>query len=303
MSDERVVIATRQSQLALWQAHFVQDQLRRAHPGLQVDLLGVTTQGDRWLQAPLAQVGGKGLFIKELEQALSEGRADIAVHSVKDVPAELPDGFALPVIGFREDVRDALVCRMAAGLRDLPAGARIGSSSLRRRSQLLLLRADLEIAVLRGNVDTRLKKLSDGEFDAIVLAAAGLRRLGLGEEISEYLGVDDFLPAPGQGALGIECRADDVRTLTLLQSLADDEVHARVSAERAVSAALGADCSAPLAAFAEAGDSGIRLRALLAAPDGSQALRAEATGNDPSALGVAVAESLIGQGAASILGA
>ena len=158
MSAARVVIATRQSQLALWQAHFVQDQLRRAHPGLQVDLLGVTTQGDRWLQAPLAEVGGKGLFIKELEQALSEGRADIAVHSVKDVPAELPDGFALPVIGFREDVRDALVCRMAAGLRDLPAGARIGSSSLRRRSQLLLLRADLEIAVLRGNVDTRLKK-------------------------------------------------------------------------------------------------------------------------------------------------
>jgi len=302
MASERLVIATRQSKLALWQANFISDRLREAHPGITVELLGMTTQGDKWLSAPLAEVGGKGLFIKELEQALLDERADIAVHSVKDVPALLPAEFVMPTIGFREDVRDALVSRSGAGLLELPAGARIGSSSLRRQAQLLMARGDLVVAPIRGNVETRLRKLAEGEFDATVLAAAGLHRLGLGARVTEYLDTDICLPAAGQGALGIECRAGDERVLSLLEPLADVQTFAAVTAERTVSAALEADCSAPLAAHASHEGLAIRLRALLAAPDGSRVLRASALAGDPRGVGAAVAESLRSQGAVQLLG-
>ncbi|NIW85577.1 MAG: hydroxymethylbilane synthase, partial [Gammaproteobacteria bacterium] len=260
MSDLRLVIATRQSQLALWQANFVSARLREAHPDLTVELLGITTRGDRWLSSPLAEVGGKGLFIKELEEALAAGRADLAVHSVKDVPAELPEGFAMPVIAYREDPRDVLVTRDGGILAGLPAGARVGSSSLRRRSQLLARRPDLLIEPIRGNVDTRLRKLDDGEYDALVLAAAGLARLGLAGRASEYLATEVCLPAAGQGALGIECRWGDDRVHALLEPLEDPRVAACVSAERTVSAVLGADCTAPLAAHATPIGEGVMLQ-------------------------------------------
>ena len=301
MSSGRVVIATRQSQLALWQANFIRDRLCESHPGLTVELLGMTTKGDQWLSAPLAQVGGKGLFIKELEQALMDRRADIAVHSVKDMPAQLGHGFVMPTVAFRDDVRDALVTATGARLSELPAHARVGSSSLRRQAQLLMVRDDLDIAPIRGNVDTRLGKLDAGDFDAVVLAAAGLRRLGLAERISEYLDVETCLPAAGQGALGIECRADDSAIKQLLLPLHDAQTFVTVTAERAVSAGLGVDCSAPLAAYATLEGRAIRLRALLAAPDGTCVIRATAVGEEPLEVGASVAESLRGQGAEDLL--
>ncbi len=303
MTEARLVVATRQSKLALWQAEYVAERLRRAHPELMVELLRLTTQGDRWLSAPLAQIGGKGLFIKELEAAVADGRADLAVHSVKDVPARLPDGFAMPAIGFREDPRDALVSAAGSGLAGLPEGARVGSSSLRRQAQLLRARPDLRVWPVRGNVDTRLRKLDHGEFDALVLAAAGLHRLGLGHRITEYLHEDVCLPAAGQGALGIECRADDERVRALLVPLNDQRTHAHVTAERAVSAALNADCSAPLAAHASHQAGTMVLRARLASPDGRVILQARAAGDEPGALGAAVASDLITQGARSLLAA
>jgi hydroxymethylbilane synthase len=302
MSTEKVVIATRQSRLALWQAHFIQDQLHAAHRGLSVELLGITTKGDKWLDSPLADQGGKGLFIKELEQALLNGEADMAVHSVKDVPAEIPEAFAMPVLGFREDVRDALISASGTVLESLPKGARIGSSSLRRQAQILAVRDDLIVLPIRGNVETRLKKLDDGEFDAIVLAAAGLNRLGLSERISELLACDVCLPAAGQGALGIECRAGDVGIIEMLGPLQDNEVHACVTAERMVSQSLGADCTAPLAAHAVFSDGQLTLRARVARPDGTRVLRAEAAGEDPVAVGEQVSRSLLAQGAAELLG-
>lgn len=303
MSTAKVTIATRQSKLALWQANFIQARLQAAHPGLVVELLGITTKGDRWLSSPLSELGGKGLFIKELEQALLDGAADIAVHSVKDVPAELPGPFAMPVLAFREDVRDALISRSGVGLAELPPGARIGSSSLRRQSQFLAIRGDLDVLPIRGNVDTRLQKLDDGEFDAVVLATAGLNRLGLAARVSQYLEPEICLPAAGQGALGIECRASDARILELLEPLQDDVVHACVTAERKVSEGLGADCTAPLAAHATVAQGGFVLRALLARPDGSRLLRAEAVGREPLQLGAEVTASLLDQGAAQLLGA
>ncbi len=206
---KELVIATRESPLALWQAEFVKAALEAAHEGLEVSLLGMRTQGDRWLSAPLSEVGGKGLFIKELEQALLDGRADLAVHSMKDVPAHVTDGFVLPAVAFRGDVRDALVSSDGLPFADLPEGARVGSASLRRQSQLLARRPDLQVAPVRGNVGTRLGKLDGGEYDALVLAGAGLQRLGLTARVSEYLSVADSVPAAGQGALGIECRAGD----------------------------------------------------------------------------------------------
>ena len=299
MVKRQLVIATRQSRLALWQANFVRDQLLATHPGLSVELLGLTTQGDKWLNAPLAAVGGKGLFIKELEQALADGRADLAVHSAKDLPAALPEGFALPVIAFRADVRDALVAA-GVGLQALPRGARVGSSSLRRQAQLLRVRPDLQVSPVRGNVETRLSKLGS-DFDALVLACAGLERLELVAQITERLPVEVCLPAAGQGALAIECRADATEVLELLAPLDDPSTRAEVTAERAVSAGLGADCSAPLAAFATPDDAGLRLRARLAAPDGSRLLSAEVVGVDPQAMGAAVVEDLLAQGAAQLL--
>lgn len=302
MGSERLVIATRQSELALWQANFIAERLREAHPELTVELLGMTTQGDRWLSAPLAQVGGKGLFIKELENALADGRADIAVHSVKDVPVQLPPGFAMPILGFRDDVRDALVSTSGAGLLALPQRARIGSSSLRRQAQLLAARPDLRVTPIRGNVQTRLRKLDAGEFDAVALAAAGLHRLALGGRICEYLELEVCLPAAGQGALGVECRADDERVQGLLAPLYDARTFANVTAERMVSGELEADCSAPLAAHATFAAGRIHLRALLAAADGSRVITASDRGEDPYRVGSAVAASLRAQGAAALLG-
>lgn len=298
---KRIVIATRQSKLALWQANFIRDRLRIAHPALTVELLGMTTQGDRWLSTPLSEVGGKGLFIKELEEALLDGSADIAVHSMKDVPAKLEAPFALPVIGFRADVRDVLVCPQGFSLKQLPQGARVGSSSLRRQAMLKMQRSDLKLLPLRGNVGTRLSKLDAGEYDAIILAAAGLQRLGLAERITEHLSLEVCLPAAGQGALGIECRNDDAELVGLLGVLNDAAVSRCVIAERCVSAGLGADCSAPLGAHARLQGAQIQLDAVLATVDGSRVLRATATGEDPLVVGRVVVQCLLDNGAAQLL--
>jgi hydroxymethylbilane synthase len=300
---QSIRIATRESRLALWQAEFVKAQLIAIHPDLEVELVGMTTRGDRWLSASLSEVGGKGLFIKELETAMLDGHADIAVHSVKDVPAELPDGFVLAAIGFRDEVRDALVGNRAATVAELEPGARIGSSSLRRRAQLLARRPDLVVMPVRGNVNTRLDKLDAGEFDALLLAATGLIRLGLGHRIGEWLTVDDSLPAAGQGALGIECPSQRSELLELLAPLNDSTVARCVHAERAVSRSLGADCSMPIAAYAVSLGDRITLRALLAAPDGSRVLRCVVSGTEPASLGAAAAAALRQQGADAILDA
>ncbi|MCC7276866.1 MAG: hydroxymethylbilane synthase, partial [Chromatiaceae bacterium] len=231
---ETIRIATRKSPLALWQAEHVAAALRHAHPGLQVEILGMSTRGDKILDAPLAKIGGKGLFVKELEQGLMDGSADIAVHSTKDVPVELPEGLFLPVILEREDPRDAFVSQRYERLADLPQGARVGTSSLRRQCQLTARRPDLDIQPLRGNVNSRLAKLDSGEFDAILLAAAGLMRLGFEARIRSRLSIDESLPAIGQGAVGIECRQDDARVLALLAPLHHPDTAARVAAERAM---------------------------------------------------------------------
>lgn len=296
-----LVIATRESPLALWQAEFIKAALEAAHDGLQVTLLGMRTQGDRWLSSPLSEVGGKGLFIKELEQALLDGRADLAVHSMKDVPAHIAEEFVLPVIGFRGDVRDALVSRTGAPFTELPTGARIGSASLRRQSQLLARRPDVEVSPVRGNVGTRLAKMEAGEFDALVLASAGLERLGLTGRVTEHLSVTDSVPAAGQGALGIECLADAREARELIGVLNDPRVSTCVRAERTVSAGLGADCSAPLGAYARLDGDTIHLHAVLASVDGRRVLRARASGSDPAAVGGEVVDSLEGQGARDIL--
>ncbi|MEQ8486442.1 MAG: hydroxymethylbilane synthase [Pseudomonadales bacterium] len=300
---QKLVIATRESPLALWQAEFVKTELEAAHPGLEVGLLGMRTQGDRWLQSPLSEVGGKGLFIKELEQAVLDGRADLAVHSMKDVPAALPDAFVLPVIAFRDDVRDALVTRDGRGFDDLPAGARIGSASLRRQAQLRARRPDLQVSPVRGNVGTRLGKLDAGEYDALVLASAGLHRLGLSGRVAEYLDVQRSVPAAGQGALGIECLATAKSVRALLAVLDDPLVRRCVEAERAVSAGLGADCSAPLGAHATLQGDQVQLDAVLASVDGRRVLRASARGSDPVVVGGRVVADLRRQGAADILAA
>jgi len=300
---ERLVIATRESPLALWQAEFVKAALEAAHPGLAVELLGMRTAGDRWLSTPLSEVGGKGLFIKELEQALLDGRADLAVHSMKDVPAHLGPEFALPVIAFRDDVRDALVTRGGEGFAALPRGARVGSASLRRQAQLRARRPDLQVSPVRGNVGTRLGKLDAGEFDALVLASAGLRRLGLEARIAERFSEVDSVPAAGQGALGIECLAAADRVRQLIEVLNDATVSRCVRAERAVSAGLGADCSAPLGAHAVLRGDVLELTAVLGSVDGRQILRASAAGSDPAGVGAEVVEHLRAQGAEAILDA
>jgi hydroxymethylbilane synthase len=298
---ERVRIATRQSKLALWQARFVATRLAEVHPGVKIELVGITTRGDRWLSSPLAEIGGKGLFIKELEQALGDGRADLAVHSMKDLPAHLPDEFCLAVVGFREDVRDAFISRSGL-LTQLPAGARVGSSSLRRRAQLLARRSDLEVVPVRGNVDTRLAKLDRGEFDALVLALAGLTRLGLAERVTEAFDVDTMVPAAGQGALGIECLRANVRVLQLLEPLVDPHTARLVGAERAVAAALGADCTAPVGAYAKAlAGNALELTALVATPDGATVLRAGADGSDAQAVAAEVVAKLVASGAGKLL--
>ena len=295
----KLVIATRESPLALWQAHYVKRQLESVHKGLQVELLGMTSRGDQLLDRPLYKVGGKGLFVKELETALLDQRADIAVHSMKDVPMMMPGGLTLGVICEREDPRDALVG--AAAFDDLPQGARLGTSSLRRSCQLGRSRPDLEIGFLRGNVNTRLAKLDAGEFDAIILACAGLIRLGFSDRIGAAIDPDISLPAAGQGAVGIEFRDDDERVRSLLAPLHHELTARRVLAERAVVRRLDGGCDVPIASYAELDGDTIWLRARVGATDGSMLLETEARGGDPELLGAQVAESLLSQGADALL--
>ncbi len=296
-----LVIATRRSRLALWQAEHVKALLQAKHPGLAVELLPMTTRGDELVDKRLDKAGGKGLFVKELENAMSEGRADLAVHSMKDVPAELPPGFVLAAITAREDPRDAFVSRKFQNLKEMPEGSSIGTSSLRRAAQIAERYPALETRLLRGNVETRLAKLDRGEYDAIILAAAGLIRLGLASRIAARLALDESLPAPGQGALGIECLQSKKEVANLLASLSDQGTAMCVLAERAVSKALGGNCSLPLAAYAERSGGSMTLRALVASGDGRRVLRARAQGADPEALGAAVAADLRRQGADAIL--
>lgn len=299
----RLRIATRQSPLALWQAEYVKRELIRHHPNIEVELLTFTTRGDRILDTPLAKIGGKGLFVKELEQALLAGDADIAVHSMKDVPMAFPEGLVLGVICPRETPFDALVSVRYASFADLPQGAVVGTSSLRRQCQLRRARPDLDIRDLRGNVGTRLAKLDAGEYDAIILAAAGLTRLGLGERIRELLPPELSLPAGGQGAVGIELRCDDATTAALLHPLACASTTHRVTAERALNRRLHGGCQVPIACYAiEDGDT-LWLRGLVGSVDGSEILEAEARAPlmEAEALGVRVAELLLAQGAERIL--
>ncbi len=303
MTQKSLRIATRKSPLALWQAEYVRDRLLAAHPALQVELVRMTTQGDKILDSPLAKIGGKGLFVKELEEGLLSGRADLAVHSMKDVPVELPAGLHLPVICEREDPRDAFVSRRYKTLDELPHGARVGTSSLRRQCQIKARRPDLEIASLRGNVNTRLAKLDAGEFDAVILAAAGLLRLGFGERITAYLDPAVSLPAIGQGAVGIECRSDDPEVNALLRVLDHPETHIRVSAERAMNHRLEGGCQVPIAGHATLAGDSLRLRGLVGDPDDGRVIRGEVSGPAAEAqrLGVALAEDLLSRGAAAIL--
>ena len=299
-------IATRKSLLALWQAEYVKAELERAHPGLTVELVSMTSRGDRILDAPLAKVGGKGLFVKELETALLEDRADIAVHSMKDVPMEFPEGLGLGVICPREDPRDAFVSNRFESLDALPPGSVVGTSSLRRECQLRRLRPDLTVNFLRGNVNTRLGKLDDGEYDAIILASAGLIRLGLTDRIRQPLSVEVSLPAGGQGAVGIELREGDARTAALIEPLHHPDTAWRVGAERALNTRLQGGCQVPIAAYAELESEGtLWLRGLVGRADGSEILRAEgrAAAADFDALGTAVADDLLAQGAADLLAA
>jgi hydroxymethylbilane synthase len=302
---ERIVIASRRSRLAMWQSEHVAGELRRLYPHCEVSILGITTSGDRIVDRPLAQVGGKGLFVKELEAALEEGRADLAVHSAKDVPMHLPQGFCLAAFTAREDPRDCLVSNLSASLEALPSGSVVGTSSLRRESQLRERHPALQVKPLRGNLDTRLAKLDRGECQAIVLAAAGLKRLGLAARIRAMIEPEQSLPAPGQGALVIECREERGELRERLAALDDAATSACVLAERALSRALSGDCQLPLAAYAVAKGAEIRLRGLVALPDGSKVVRAELQGPiaAPEKLGEALAANLRSLGADAILAA
>ena len=303
MSKSHLIIATRESPLALWQANWVKERLEAAHPGLSVSLLGMTTEADRMLSLPLYKVGGKGLFVKELEEALLDGRADIAVHSMKDVPMQLPPGLCLPVMCEREEPRDAFVSNRFDSLQELPQGALMGTSSLRRQSQLHALRPDLKMSPLRGNVNTRLKKLDDNEYAAIILAAAGLKRMGWEARIKDYLNIDESLPAAGQGVLGIECRENDFATQKLIAPLNHAATQICTTAERAMCRRLNAGCQVPVAAYAALQKEKITLRGLVARIDGTLIVRSEQLDHKDNAekLGLAVAEDLLRQGAGDIL--
>ncbi|MDC9503651.1 MULTISPECIES: hydroxymethylbilane synthase [unclassified Pseudoalteromonas] len=298
-----VRIATRKSALALWQAEFVKAQLEHFHADVRVELVPMSTQGDIILDTPLAKIGGKGLFVKELEQAMLDGRADIAVHSMKDVPVEFPEGLALHTICEREDPRDAFVSNNFANLSELPQGAVVGTSSLRRQCQIRALRPDLVIKDLRGNVNTRLAKLDDGQYDAIILAAAGLLRLKMDKRIADYIEPEVSLPANGQGAVGIECRIDDEVTKALLAPLEHTQTRIRVNAERAMNRHLEGGCQVPIGAYALVDGEQVHLRGLVGAVDGSEILHDEVTGhiNNAEAIGVQLAKKLLAQGADKIL--
>lgn len=303
MLDKIFRIATRQSPLALWQAQYVQQRLMAAHPGLRVELVPMVTKGDVILDTPLAKVGGKGLFVKELEQAMLENRADLAVHSMKDVPVDFPEGLGLVTICEREDPRDAFVSNRYASIDALPSGAVVGTSSLRRQCQLSARRPDLVIRSLRGNVGTRLAKLDAGDYDAIILAAAGLKRLGLEDRIRLALPAETSLPAVGQGAVGIECRLDDVQLIQLLQALNDEETAICVKAERAMNTRLEGGCQVPIGSFAVLEEGELWLRGLVGSPDGSMLVSGERRGPRAQAeqMGISLAEELLDRGARDIL--
>ncbi|MGE6121554.1 hydroxymethylbilane synthase [Aeromonas media] len=303
MAARTLRIATRKSPLALWQANFVKDRLEALYPDLLVELVPMSTQGDKILDTPLAKVGGKGLFVKELETAMLEGRADIAVHSMKDVPVEFPEGLGLHTICEREDPRDAFVSNRFDRIDALPQGAVVGTSSLRRQCQLRAARPDLVIRDLRGNVNTRLAKLDAGEYDAIILAAAGLKRLEMAHRITAFIEPEQSLPANGQGAVGIECRLDDVELHALLAPLEHTETRIRVLTERAMNRALQGGCQVPIGAYALVQGDEIWLRGLVGSPDGTQVIRDEIRGplTDGEALGHTLAQRLLADGADAIL--
>ena len=299
----KLVIASRESALAMWQAEHIRDRLAALYPKMEISILGMTTRGDQILDVSLSKIGGKGLFVKELETALEDGHADIAVHSLKDVPMHLPPGFILTCICKREDPRDAFVSNNYANLEALPPGSVVGTSSLRRESQLRARFPHLKIEPLRGNVQTRLRKMDEGQYAAIILAAAGLKRLGLDERIRDLISPEKSLPAVGQGALGIECRTDRADIAALLRPLHDAETAACVLAERAMSRALAGSCQVPLGGFTEIKDGKLKMRGFVASPDGKRMVRAEQIGNidEPEALGNAIADALRAQGADEIL--
>ena len=303
MLEKTLKIATRQSPLALWQANYVKDRLQQLYPDLTIELVPMVTKGDVILDSPIAKIGGKGLFVKELEKALLNKEADIAVHSMKDVPMQFPEGLGLAVICKREDPRDAFVSNSYRTFAELPQGAVVGTSSLRRQCQLKALRPDLDIRSLRGNVGTRLSKLDNGDYDAIILASAGLIRLGLADRIASFIDVEQSLPAAGQGAVGIECRTDDMQVQALLAPLADAETTYCVRAERAMNNHLQGGCQVPIGGYAVLQQGQLYLRALVGDIDGSRIIRAE--GKSPvenaEALGVQIAEQLLAQGADKIL--
>ncbi|MBC8519770.1 MAG: hydroxymethylbilane synthase [Gammaproteobacteria bacterium] len=301
--SSKLRIATRKSPLALWQAEYVKSRLLEIHHDLEVELVTMSTKGDKILDTPLAKIGGKGLFVKELEARMLEGDCDIAVHSMKDVPMEFPEGLFLPVICEREVPLDAFVSNQYESFEDLPHGARVGTSSLRRKCQLLDLRPDLEILDLRGNVNTRLRKLDEGEFDAIILASAGLIRLEMAERIRSRIQPEVILPAVGQGAVGIECRTGDQRVLDIIEPLNDHETSIRVRAERALNHRLEGGCQVPIGSYSILEGSEIYLRGLVGAVDGSEIIRKEIRGSqdDAESLGVEVAEQLLANGAKEIL--
>lgn len=303
MSKRIIRIATRNSPLAVWQAEFVKAELMALHSDIEVELIGMKTQGDIILDTPLAKVGGKGLFVKELEQGMLDGRADIAVHSMKDVPVEFPEGLHLPVICEREDPHDAFVSNHYDSIDDLPHGARLGTSSLRRECQARTRRPDLEVLPLRGNVNTRLRKLDEGQFDAIILAMAGLKRLGFDERIRSAMTPEQSLPAIGQGALGIETRIDDEEMNALIAPLHDPQTAITVSAERALNRRLAGGCQVPIAGYAMLEGDEVWLRGLVGSPDGTNTLFAELRGpaSEAEAIGTEVAEKLLAQGADKIL--
>lgn len=298
-------IATRNSPLAMWQAEHVAALLEKLHQGLKVEIIGMKTRGDIILDSPLSKIGGKGLFVKELETGMLEGTADIAVHSMKDVPMQFPEGLHLPVIMQRENPCDAFVSNTYQALDELPEGAVIGTCSLRRQTQLLTRYPHLKTADLRGNINTRLGKLDNGDYDAIILAAAGLLRMGFEERITSVLTPEQSLPSVGQGALGIECRTGDERVEQLLAPLLDQDTSLRVRTERAMNTRLNGGCQVPIAGYAELEGDTIRMRGLIGYPDGSALYRSEQRGpvSDPEALGVAVAEDLLAQGGGKVLSA
>jgi hydroxymethylbilane synthase len=299
----KIVIATRESALALWQANFIRERLTKLYPQTEFNIFGMTTRGDQILDVSLSKIGGKGLFIKELEQALEDGRADIAVHSMKDVPMDMPEGFALAAIVEREDPRDAFISNQYDKLDALPSGSVVGTSSLRRESQLRARFPHLQVQPLRGNVQTRLRKLDEGQFAAIILAAAGLKRLGLADRITALLSPELSLPAVGQGALGIECRADRTDLIKLMEPLHHVRTAQCVEAERAMSRALGGSCEVPLGGFAEIDEGVLRLRGFVASQDGTRMISAELTGNPDAGavIGAQLAKNLKIKGAEAIL--